>query len=99
MEAPMSGKRGNGGQRLSTGLIAGAGIGFIAWMFISAQSGGGFNVALFAIGSAMMLAGLTAGVILTRWAERFAGQERRVEPVKIPVERHDAVMLDKREDE
>jgi hypothetical protein len=99
MEAPMSGKRGNGGQRLSTGLIAGAGIGLVVWMFISSQSGAGFNVALFAIGSAMMLAGLAAGVVLVRWAERFAGQERRAEPVKIPVERHGAVMPDKREDE
>jgi hypothetical protein len=47
----------------------------------------------------MMLAGLAAGVILTKWAERFAGQEGRAEPVKIPVERPEVVMLDKREDE
>jgi hypothetical protein len=95
----MSGKQGNGGQRLSTNLILGVGIGFIGWMVVSAWSGAGPAVTLFAIGPVLIIAGLAAGVILSRWAERFVWRDERPEPVKIPVERPSSVMPGKREDE
>jgi hypothetical protein len=95
----VSGKQGDGGQRLPANLILGIGIGFIGWMVVSAWSGAGPAVTLFAIGPALITAGVAVGVLLPRWAQRLTGRGERPEPVKVPVERSASVMLREREDE
>ena len=95
----MSGNNGNGGQRLSGGVFAGAGVGVLVWLLISLKSGAEVNAALFAAGSVIMFAGLAAGVLITRWANRFAGREEQPQPVKVKPERPEVVILKKYDDE